>query len=121
MRNIKFRAWDGDNQKMQYDFLISTHGSIHCSNMLGGFDWEDWELMQFTGLKDIEGKDIFEKDIVQWIDSDGDGDERIDIVKYKPCLFYLCNSQHSVFSYSGKKMELKIIGNTYADPKLKEK
>lgn len=119
MRYIKFRAWNKRKEKMEYDFLIDAEGGIFCYNMVETLEQKNWELMQFTGLKDIKGKDIFEKDIVQWVDSDGNG--RVDIVKYRPCLFYLCNNQHSVFSYSDEKMKLKIVGNIYEHPELKEK
>lgn len=51
MREIKFRTWTG--KKMHYG-----NSSIA--------DKTDWPLMQFTGLKDREGKEIWEGDIIRW-------------------------------------------------------
>ena len=51
MREIKFRTWTG--KKMHYG-----NSSIA--------DKTDWPLMQFTGLKDREGKEIWEGDIITW-------------------------------------------------------
>lgn len=51
MREIKFRTWTG--KKMHYG-----NSSIA--------DKTDWPLMQFTGLKDREGKEIWEGDILKY-------------------------------------------------------
>jgi len=57
MRKIKFRLWD--NKKMQDSFELDNE--FDCiSGFIG-----DGELMQFTGLLDKNGKEIFENDIVK--------------------------------------------------------
>ena len=72
MREIKFRAWDKDYEKM----LLVT--SIHFYNdetIVECFDEKDTDLsltentyriilMQYTGLTDMNGKEIYEGDIV---------------------------------------------------------
>ena len=62
MREIKFRAWDKVNNKM-YDWKYLFSFKSVC----GLFDNSNLELMQFTGLLDSSGKEIYEGDIVKCI------------------------------------------------------
>jgi len=57
MREIKFRAWDNEFKKMKQ------------IDIQEGFDSE-LLLMQFTGLKDKNGKEIYEGDILKLGDED---------------------------------------------------
>ena len=54
MREIKFRAWDNRNKIMD----IPDH-------IANGIDGEKYQIMQYTGLKDNNGKEIYEGDIVK--------------------------------------------------------
>ena len=74
MREIKFRAWDTYDNKMKYKFTI---GSITNSDdnlwtcptiWVEGTGWVNCDtlvLMQYTGLKDKQGVEIYEGDIVK--------------------------------------------------------
>jgi uncharacterized phage protein (TIGR01671 family) len=58
-REIKFRAWDG--KEMRYDgLMVRIDGAGVASNKP-----EAYELMQSTGLKDKNGKEIYEGDILE--------------------------------------------------------
>ncbi len=70
MREIKFRAWDKKQEQIYYseDGLFGFD-LMHDGTLTGRFDAEDGAyhltLMQCTGLKDCQGKEIYEGDIVK--------------------------------------------------------
>ena len=103
MREIKFRAWDGKNMH-NVSFSINAQGTVMWYNrVIGTFelhDFMDFPPMQFTGLLDNNGKEIYEGDIVKIIAS-----EFIYEVKF-PQMFSLIGENH------------EIIGNIYENPEL---
>ncbi len=59
-KEIKFRAWDKTKSKMFY----FSFREIHYNGILEGTDLDNCKIMEYTGLKDINGKEIYEGDIV---------------------------------------------------------
>lgn len=121
MREIKFRAWDKVNKKMQYSGIVWGEYDFP---VLSGFNYGDdinnlSNLMQYTGLKDKNGKEIYEGDIIQWINyTTNDGMKNITVIEYddKDASFYIGNWYDRYFPDTSK--EALIIGNIYENPAL---
>ena len=72
-REIKFRIWDIENKEMlkvqELDFEPTFYGgriAIRPDQYNDYFDTEDMILMQYTGIDDKNGKEIYEGDIVRF-------------------------------------------------------
>lgn len=121
---IRFRAWDSWRERMSVvdRIYIDTKG-VRLYDDFGEYwrDFNDVNLMQFTGLKDKNGKEIFEKDIVDY-------KGRKAIVKWHGS--YACFIYEFVDELKNRTTEWKplylsyyhfeIIGNIYENPELLE-
>lgn len=134
MRQIKFRAWDADRQKMITDFSKKTPhlyqnddtGEIFCGSYQRNMDWQEPVLMQYTGLNDKNGQEIYEGDIIS-IPADYDkyghyaGEKRE--VFFNEGAYRLKPKWDKDGTARGNPFddvagEIEVIGNIYANPEL---
>ncbi|KZE04177.1 hypothetical protein B4117_4347 [Bacillus mycoides] len=116
MREIKFRAWVGES--WVYSECVSKDNDVW--RILDHEDdnwWACLEPQQFTGLKDKNGKEIYEGDIV---DTVYDGELFTGNVVYDTSElgFKATNGKEnygSDFQYPTCCEEVEVIGNTYED------
>ncbi len=109
MREIKFRAFSVLDNKMIYESDIEEWSDDNIMSYKN--------LMQYTGLKDKNGKEIYEGDILKetWSNSNGEH-ERVSKVIYEAPLFRIDAEE---LWYNKTDMErAEVIGNICETPEL---
>ena len=138
MRELKFRAWDStakkmlhfDNLSFRNEYSVLEFKCVESGGICGLSDPDGWGddfykggekiVMQFTGLKDKNGKEIYEGDILKFKHHIGEvwwqdraGYWAVDFKPYPE--HWQGRETEPKLSYSG---EFEIIGNIYENPSL---
>ncbi|WP_338950134.1 YopX family protein [Fusobacterium nucleatum] len=123
MREIKFRAWLKEKKIIGKVLGIDIlHKEIYFSNeninCYEYTEFKDIELMQYTGLKDMREKEIYEGDIVKLRANHGIG-----VVKYYDewgafVVEYIKSKPLAVLGMNYYKENIEILGNIYENSEL---
>lgn len=112
MREIKFRAWLVNSERMLENVSYPLEDSpAH----------EVCEYMQYTGLKDKNGKEIYEGDLLAW---ENDGERDLYKVIYEAPSFKYTHLENPEFIGATKafdeleSLDFEVIGNIYENKEL---
>ena len=126
MGRYKFRLWDIENEKFLEDdldteYFINTYGTV-CKVEeydFGGYSTEisvssldNIEISQYTGFKDSEGNELYEKDII-W----NEYDEEYQVVIFDEGEYKLMGERH-IQSLCNDVFYIVVHGNVYENSEL---
>jgi uncharacterized phage protein (TIGR01671 family) len=139
MREIKFRAVNADNELIYgLPYTDGTNETVYFKEFSNRLCWrrkkdgascnqpyKNGTLMQFTGMKDKNGAEIYEGDIVKteslYDDHNQKGAIAIKVVKFWCGSYHLCElNQDSGANLFGVLVvsRAEVLGNIYENPEL---
>jgi hypothetical protein len=120
MDEIKFRAWDRLNKEMYPNPFNGRIGELNDTFAHPG----NWTYLQYTGLNDRNGMEIYEGDIVAKFDFQ-DPYFRSVVLRHLGAFGYLSYGDFIAFASNyhfewanGKSNTILVIGNIYENPEL---
>lgn len=138
MRELKFRVWSEDQKTYDYkfpynsigDFYVSTRGKVFSdfgNTVAPEVRQEAFIVEQYTGLKDKNGVEIYEGDIIKVVNVH-DGDDECWEQPFGPAIpqEVKWNEELLRWSFGGCRRilcvpeDFEVIGNIHENPELLE-
>lgn len=131
MREIKFRAWNTTIKKMgmvktlnlvgrmsEIDFGLENpnEGWRRLARAVFGAKHSETIFMEFAGIKDKKGKDIYEGDILEW--SGGEDGAYYKVVWHKERAAFLAEWITTNDEYDDLDDSFIVVGNIYENKDL---
>jgi len=126
-RVVKFRAWGHlakeDDYRMFFNVSLAWSFNAMMPYTLNDQMICDHSLMQYTGLEDKSGKEIYEGDIVKttYTNHDHNGEIYFQPTRLKWSVKHSPFSNQGLFVYSRHDYSVEIIGNIHENRELLEK
>ena len=110
MRTLKYRVWNPNENQFEPDAWLYQNGKLdHDTVYLAHM--QNWIVSASTGIFDVDGKEIYEGDIVSF-----------DNMRYSSILMTspkIVEYDKGAFNIAHRLIEnLKIVGNIYQNPNL---
>lgn len=119
MREVNYRAWDGERLRLVWglSWIDGELDTVNTPKYHGPVD-EDVVIMQYTGLKDNNGVEIYEGDVLDYYCGGTKQDRPYEVESaFKIWEDIGIGQGDSYYRMSG----FEIIGNLYENPELIEK
>jgi uncharacterized phage protein (TIGR01671 family) len=132
---IKFRAWDKSGGEVMLNVYAIDFFLRRIKFGTGKDEWRNWDdsgditLMQFTGLLDKNGKEIYEGDIIFHNKMPNSNQRYKRIIEfYNGCFGFIIKhpkrfqplTKYYIYKQKDRPLFCEVIGNIYDNPELLE-
>ena len=126
MKEFKMKAWLKKEKKMvaiigidfNYEYIRYTEDSNLFNENYKTAEFKDIELLQFTGLKDNGGQELYEADVIKFNDGI---DDIYGLISYDDeDATYRVSYENITEHLSEREGDFEIVGNIFENPDLHE-
>lgn len=114
MREIKFRAWNVLDKKM-----LNWGDIFHLPAweiFPGTPEQRPFNIMQYTGMEDKNGREIYEGDIIKY--DDAGGEAHTQVIRYDDEMGAFGCDRGALMDHFNCMWEIEVLGNIYENPEI---